>query len=408
VLGLIAPNPLLILTGQREQLAAFLPREMLRAYGSARAIYALYGAEDKLAHQIIDLPHGYFPEMRRHMLGWFKHWLQGEGSGLPRAIRTDPELPEEQLMCFPGKTRPRDVISLIEHVSARTRAAKQAFLAQPGLDRSRKRKDLATMLRLPGGPDYIRRSAAVSGEADGRRFLKFTVESEPGVLIPCTLLPPAGKSPCVVVAAHPDGKDACLRQAAAQKVLTAGKALCLVDLRDIGECRWSHGDDQVCLYAARAAIWLGRTMLGDWVKDLAAVRAALVDGFRFKRVELLGFGETGSPKVDAGALARGGLFGNGETALAVLAAAALDRRFAGVTAVDLLATYVLNGAPPVQRYSIFVPGMLQWGDVSLLAALAGDGAQIPSLVHPSGQPLSARERAAWSREVRRLSARLGR
>jgi len=409
VLGLIAPNPLLILTAQREQLPAFLPKEMLRTYAATRRIYALYGAEERIGNQIIDLSHGYFPEMRQHMLGWFKLWLQGTANGLPCAIRPDPELPEAQLMCFPGNTRPKDVKSLIAHVSLRTLAAKRAFLAQRRISRSRKIRELGQMLRLPEGSDYICCSPVVSGEENGQRFMKFTVESEPGVLIPCTLLLPVKPYASIVIASHPDGKDACLQQRAAQAVLAAGKALCLVDLRDIGESRWSLPDDEVRLYAARSALWLGRTTLGDWVKDLAAVRAALASVAGRKRVELLGFGQTGvTALTDATAVARGAHLGSGETAIAVLAAAALDRRFRAVTVVDLLSTYVVNGAPPVQRYSIFAPGILRWGDVSLLAALCVGSAQVLSLVHPTGKSLSARERAVWFGEVRKLSARLGR
>jgi hypothetical protein len=406
VLGLIAPNPLLILTAMREEIPAFVPKEMLRTYAEARKVYALYGAEEKIACQILDLPHGYFPEMRRHMLGWFKHWFQGEGSALPRALRRDPDLPETALLCFPGKNRPRDVKSLLQCVSRRTQAAKQEFLRQGRLSRRQKAAELQRLLKVPPGPALVRCGAVVAGETDGRRWTKFAVESEPGVLIPCTLLWPAQPASAVVIAVHPDGKAAGLEQPAARETLAQGRALCLADLRDIGECRWSPADDQTCLLAARTALWLGRTMLGDWVKDLQAIRAALQTIGAPKRVELLGFGQAGTPGTgDPQARARGAQFGNGDTALAALAAAVLEPRFAGVTVVDLLASYVVKGVLPVQRYSIYVPGLLRWGDVSLLAAMAGRRARVRSLVHPSGRRLSARERAAWFGEVRRLGKR---
>ena len=77
-LGLIAPNPLLILTGEREKNAAFTPKEMLRSFHSAQKIYDLYGATDRISYQALDLPHGYFEEFQTHMHGWFKYWLKGE------------------------------------------------------------------------------------------------------------------------------------------------------------------------------------------------------------------------------------------------------------------------------------------------------------------------------------------
>lgn len=400
VLGLIAPNPLLILTGQREEIPAFLPEQMLRSYADTRKVYALYGAEEKVSYQIIDLPHGYFPEMRRHMLGWFKHWLQNEGNALPRAISNDPELPEADLMCFPGKNRPKKVKSLIEYVSLRSQTSKKEFLAQGKLDRQEKISGLARILRMPGGSDYLRFSGIVSGEDNGTRFAKFAVESEPGVVIPCTIIFPKKKFSSVVIAAHPDGKDACLQQKKSEEILKGGKALCLADLRNIGETRWEHVDDQKHLFGSRATLWLGRTMIGNWVKDLSAVRACMEKFFSPERMELLGFGEP----IRASGLAPDE--GMGETAIAVLAAAVLGKGFASVTVVDMLSTYVVSDVAPVQRYGIVVPGILKWGDVSLIAALSNCPVQVDSLVHPSGKPLSKKETSEWEKEVKLLSSRL--
>jgi hypothetical protein len=400
LLGLIAPNPLLILTGQKEEIPAFLPEQMLRSFADTRKVYAIYGAEEKVSYQIIDLPHGYFPEMRRHMLGWFKLWLQNEGNGLPRAISKDPELPEADLMCFPAGKQPKKLKSLIEYVSIRSQAAKKEFMAQPKLDRKKKISGLARILRMPGGPAYVRFSEIVPGEEGGMRFAKFAVESEPGVVIPCTIIFPGKKFSSVVIAAHPDGKDACLKQKESKEILADGKALCLVDLRNIGETRWEHVDDQKHLFGSRATLWLGHTMIGNWVKDLSAVRATLETLISPEHVELLGFGE---PLKSSGL---GPDEGTGETAIAVLAAAALDKGFAAVTVVDMLSTYAVSDVAPVQRYSIVVPGILKWGDISLIAALSNCPTQVKSLVHPSGKPLSKKEQSDWNREVKLLSTRI--
>ena len=141
-------------------------------------------------------------------------------------------------------------------------------------------------------------------------------------------------------------------------------------------------------------------MIGNWVKDLSAVRATLENLISPERVELLGFGEPLKPS------GLGPDEGTGETAIAVLAAAALDKEFAAVTVVNLLSTYVVNSVAPVQRYSIVVPGMLNWGDVSLIAALSNCPMQIKSLVHPSGRSLSGKEHSDWEKEVKLLSSRM--
>ncbi|MCX6985941.1 MAG: hypothetical protein NT118_14500, partial [Lentisphaerae bacterium] len=153
-------------------------------------------------------------------------------------------------------------------------------------------------------------------------------------------------------------------------------------------------------FGSRATLWLGRTMIGDWVRDLSAVRAALEKLISPEHVELLGFGET---------IRASGLNpeeGTGETAIAVLAAAALDKCFAAVTVVNLLSTYVVTDIAPVQRYSIVVPGVLQWGDISLIAALSNCPTEVKSLVNPSGHILSSKEHSDWIKEVKLLSSRM--
>jgi hypothetical protein len=282
----------------------------------------------------------------------------------------------------------------------RSQTAKKEFLAQGKLDRKEKISGFARILRIPGGPDYVRFSGIVSGEENGTRFAKFAVESEPGIVIPCTLVFPGKKFSSVVIAAHPDGKDACLKQKASKDILGEGKALCLVDLRNIGETRWEHVDDKIHDLGSRSTLWLGRTMIGNWIKDLSAVRACLEKFISPERVELLGFGEiirASGLKPDEG---------TGETAIAVLAAATLDKGFATVTVVDMLSTYVVRDVVPVQRYSIVVPDILQWGDVSLIAALSSCPMQIKSLVDPSGHILSKKEHSDWIKEVKLLSSRM--
>jgi hypothetical protein len=337
--------------------------------------------ENRIALRTVDAAHGYFPEMQRHMLGWFRKWLLGVGSGEPADVPAVRDLPESRLMCFPKTSRPSRVKSLIEYVSLRSRAVKADMLAARTLNRSKKRRDLARILRVPAAGIVPAIGSVVKGVERGCRVEKFTLESEPDILIPCVLIIPAGQPmSTIVIAAHPDGKDAALKQPESLKALQEGKALCLVDVRETGETAWDPPVAQ-CRNAARAALWLGRTMIGNWVHDLCAARAAL--GRRMPRVryELLGFREA---------------------ALAALASAALRRGFNQVSVVEMLSSYVLRGAPPVQAFSIFVPGLLAWGDVSLMAAMVDCPLKATSLVHPSGLPLSKQGASAWSREVRKL------
>lgn len=389
VLALAAPHPLLILTALKDQIPAFSQKEMLRSYAAARKIYGLYNAESKFAYQAINLPHGYHPDMIRHALGWFKHWLKGEGAALPCSLPEVTDHPEGKLMCFPGKTRPVKVKSLLQYVALKSQAAKKSFLAGAKLNRSAKAGELRDLLRVRAGADFIRCSPFVNALDEGHSVEKFTVESEQGVLIPCLhILPTNGKPAGAVIALHRDGKEACLKEKYVQQILAEGrKSICLVDLRGTGETYWQPAKPPVTdHYLARAAIWLGRTAIGDWVKDILAVRSALSGLNAPKKVEL---------------------FACGEPALAALAAAALTESFSAVNAAELLETYVVKNAPPSQRYSIFVPGILNWGDVSLMVAMANCPVRILSIVNAAGKPLSPGERGRFNSEVTLLSRRLG-
>ncbi len=386
-LGLIAPNPLLILTAAREKNPAFLQGEMLRSYAAAQKIYGLYGATDRISCQSVDLPHCYLPEMQRHMLGWFKYWLMGNGTPLPRALPAVPEFPERELMCFPGTTRPPEVKSLLAYSSLRTVECKKAFLSQPGLNRGQKLRSLRQVLRLSARMGFVKSSAPTCEENNGLLIEKFSVETEQNILIPCVLISHAGKKPATItLAVHGGNKAACLKEPAVQAILRNQGAVCLADLRHTGETKWDFAEFTDDLHVARAALWLGHTMIGQWVKDLFAVRAALVKKLDASRVCLLAFEEA---------------------AVAALAAAALEKKFLSVKVERLLSSYVITDSPLTQRYSIYLPGILQWGDISLLAALANCPLDVASLSHPSGTALTPKQRAGWLREVHEMAKRLG-
>ncbi len=409
VLGLIAPRPTLIITAQRERIAAFLPAQMLRAHGQLKKIYALFGEEPKLAYQIIDAEHNYVPQMRRHALGWFRHWLKGEGNALACDIPVDPSLPEDQLLCFPDKKRPLEVLSLRSYITKQSRAAKQKLASAPTQSRRVMRERLAALLRTRLD-DSLEHSVKVheSFETDGVRTMRFTVCSEPGVLLPCVITMPTKGCKTLVIATHPDGIDACLKQKQTESVLTADRGLCVADLRGIGLTRWGPADDRIDLYMARASLWLGRTMMGDWVTDLRAIRRAIVEVTGIKKIELLGYGHVFELTAEQkGILSRGGYCGTGDTAMASLMAAAIDPNFQRVTAVNLLATYVPEDAPSKRRYQVYVPSMLSWGDVSTIAALAGLArVEVPSLVNSESRLLTAAGRAKWIREAQQCERRL--
>ena len=391
VLAQTAPNALLILNALQDGNPAFDVHQMVRSFNAAREVYRLLGCEEKIAYKAIDLPHGYWPEMRSHMLGWFKRWLKDEGDGWPCAIPDIPELPESDLLCFPGGTRPGAIGSILQHVAEKSDGLKRRLLddAAP-LDRRAKAGELRQLLRAAPVPENARRLSPVRGSEEGREFEKFSVASAAGILIPCVhLMSGRADAGRIAIAVHKDGKDALAQKECVRAALDRGTDVCLVDLRNIGETRWdcanpktAHTDSS----ASRSSLWLGRTMIGEWVTDLLAVRDALARDLPDAEFEIMAFGEP---------------------ALAALAAAALSSGFEKVTVSGLPHTYVVTDTAPVQSMGIFVPGMLHWGDVSLMAALAACRLSVHEPVTPAGTPLKGAALSDWREEILGLARRAG-
>ncbi|MDD5705312.1 MAG: acetylxylan esterase, partial [Kiritimatiellae bacterium] len=83
VLALIAPRALLICSSNSDS-PSFCPAEMLRSFDAARQAYRMLGSEGRIANRIFRKGHGYWPEIREAMLGWFDRWLKDSGDGAPR------------------------------------------------------------------------------------------------------------------------------------------------------------------------------------------------------------------------------------------------------------------------------------------------------------------------------------
>ncbi len=389
ILALAAPCATLVLNALRDGNAAFSVTEMVRTVEGARQVYNLLDRAEHLAYKAIDLPHGYWPEMRRHALGWFRFWLQGAGTGWPCAIPEIPVLPETDLLCFPDGNRPEGVRSIIEFASLRGAELKSALLnpaPDNGLDADEKREGLEEILKLRDSSIAVLPGPVVSSSVDGVIVEKFSVDVSPGAPLPCIrLLPDGEQNPQrVAIVVHPGGKAAAADQPAVRARLAQGTSVCLADLRNLGELRWDRETTRRDHEAARTALWLGRTMIGEWTEDLMA----LIGIYRAAEMEIE-------------------LVAWGEPALAALAAAALTDSIAAVTVLELLSTYVLGDGAHVQRMSIFLPGVLAWGDVSLLAALAPCPLNVRRLQTPDGRPLTEQETSDWAHEARGLARRMG-
>lgn len=390
VLGLAAPRPLLIINALQDINPTFYVSEMIRSFNGAREIYRHYGAVDKISYQAIGLTHGYWPEMRRHMLGWFKRWLKDEGEGRPADEAAFTELPERECLCFSENNRPDTISSIAGYVdSTARRLAGEHLEAGSGLNPEEKRYELEELLQIPdfqSGCIISEERTKIEGDLE---VCKLSLESEPGVPLPLTILSPSG-APCreAILAIHPEGKQAILSRCVLSEMIKDDCMIVLADLRGTGETCWDSQPVQGARFhnQARAVLWLGRTMVGDWIRDIEAIVDYLKEEQGLEKISLLAFEEMG---------------------LAALGAAALEDNYTSIEVRDLLGSYLRNGEDMLQSMAVHIPGILKWGDVSMLAALSRVPVRIIKPVDWAGRPYGVDRVRALQADAERLALLMG-
>ncbi|MDD3927211.1 MAG: prolyl oligopeptidase family serine peptidase, partial [bacterium] len=390
VLGLTAPRPLLILNALQDINPTFYVAEMIRSFNGAREIYRHYDVVDYISYQAIDLTHGYWPEMRRHMLGWFRRWLKDEGEGRPCDTPLFTELPESECLCFPGNDRPESVPSIAEYVNSVTRRlVREHADAGSASTPEDKRNELEELLHIPDVySDGMVSEERITVEND-LEICKLSLESEPGIPLPLTIISrPGAKCNEAMLVVHPEGKQVALGKLSLPDMIDDNRMVVLVDLRGTGETHWDCEPRHGCRFheAARAALWLGRTMAGDWIRDIEAVTEYLKDECGIEKVNLLAFEETG---------------------IAALGAAALDDCFASVEVREILGSYLREGENIAQSMAVHIPGILKWGDITTLVLLTRAPVCVTSPVDWAGKPYDEARIQAFLADAERLASLMG-
>ena len=153
-----------------------------------------------------------------------------------------------------------------------------------------------------------------------------------------------------------------------------GSGIVIADLSGVGELTStaSTGYDHTAKLhtLARAELWLGRTLLGQWVKELELITQFVHSHYKAQKVSIDGSREAG---------------------LAALFLGALDGNVESITLRDAPVSYLFDNRESVSFFSmgIHLPGILKWGDVSLAAALGGKDITFINPVSMSGTPLDA-------------------
>lgn len=363
VLGLVAPRALMVVSATRDSFN-FSVEQARVSLNRARAIFELHNAGEKLRHAIFESGHDYSRPMREAMYGWMTRWLKNEGRGEPIAEPAHQVESAEDLACFPDGRRPANFLLLPQFAGRAARALVESQnRSRPNhaeewestaMDKRSQLRRVLGELPMPQRPAAKLLEPRREGDVQTTPLI---VQPEPNLPVPALLRERTnrGKGPhpaCVLL--HPDGKQQALNHPVAGALLEGGWSVLAPDLRATGETKPAR--DAIAgapdHNSAEHAVWVGRPLLGQWVVDVACLLDWLAarQGVDRRRVSVVGIGPAGLVALAAGAL--------------------FDDRVAAVGAIGAPATYVTNEAyPQGTPMGILVPGILQVGDVPLLAAL---------------------------------------
>lgn len=383
IIALMAPRAVKICNCLHDCNPTFSPSEMLRTYNAARQIFSLYKAEDQQSYQIFNRPHGFFPEIRESMLGWFELHLKGKGIGAPKQEAPLGELPEQDLMIFETGKRPAEVISIAAYCNIKGTELRKTFLKRTSFSEKIERKKLEAML-LVGMP--LEPIIHEYGKQKG--WDKLCIETNCGKMLPI-LLKANKKSLEYRIFTHSAGMEK-IPDEILQKAQKEQYNIVLVDLSGTGQT--AELEPRVCDFhqLSRSLLWLGRTLMGEWTRELDCVNSVLRLRYKADNVSFHGYGDTG---------------------LAALFAAALYGKVSSVTLESAPLSYQFFGdkIPINASMAMHIPGFLKWGDLSLAAALANCPTTFINPVFTDGSKLDESDVTKWKNEFNsiRKKCRLG-
>ncbi|MBO4303723.1 MAG: acetylxylan esterase [Lentisphaeria bacterium] len=358
ILALIAPRALRIGNAQYDCNHDFSVSEMLKTYHPVEKIYWNLGCPEKIAYSVADRIHGLTDRQRQAVLGHFAQFLKGEGNGnaRPEPEGIDP-LPEEELYLFPDTSKRPDKVRTIQaHCRLTGEKLRKEYLARKTIQRKEALAGLEKLLRLRKLPEetVLHKYAEVKG------VTRYALEAGDH-LIPFLLK--KGTVPGKFrILTHTEGK-AFLTDEAIAEAAKDGSTLLLPDLYGTGET--AQPNHTICLHHQfyRQLLWIGRSLVGEWVYDLLALVRMLKKEFKAKDIELTGHLETGAAAVFANALCA-----DVRKVETVDSPASLlfDMRTVDFTGKSPFVKFL-----PGLIYSLVlaIPGFLKWGDISLAAAL---------------------------------------
>lgn len=368
VLALVAPRAIKMANIIVDN-PTFLSSEMLRSFNNSKPIFKMLAAENNISNLVLDKTHGYWPENREVLLGLFDLQLKGIGTGAPKKEIPFETLPNKQLLVFPvmGK-RDLSVQTTADYCERRGKELRASYLGLRSFDASAKQNELRNILRINEVSNLkkVHKYTSLAG------WDRLALETSDNKLIPLLLLTPADPSLGYLVIINPAGKGA-ISEDLVTSLKKKGQGIVIADLSGTGEAssfKENITNKSMVLHTqSRAELWLGKTILGEWVKELNVVSDFLKSRQHAQKVSIDGSKEAG---------------------LAGLFLAATGGNVDDIILRDSPLSYLFDNQGSIDFFSmgIHLPGFLNWGDVSLAAALSGKNIRIINPVTMSGVKIS--------------------
>jgi hypothetical protein len=245
-----------------------------------------------ISYRLFDLPHGYHPEMRDAMLGCFDKYLKGIGTGAPKEEVPFNVLLPEKLMTFQLGQRDEKVLSTEDYCIKRGKELRSELLNNEKFNIEQKEEELKSVLRINEKPDIEK----VHSFSKIEIWDRFGLETSDGKLIPLLHCVSQNKSKGYVIISNPGGKDS-ISLNIINDLLQNGYGIVIVDLSGTGEVTSTLSieyDKLAELHTmSRSELWLGKTVIGEWVKELAMVVNFLDTKFNAEKISIDGSREAG-------------------------------------------------------------------------------------------------------------------
>jgi cephalosporin-C deacetylase-like acetyl esterase len=339
------------------------------------------------------------PEHRQPIYAAFKRWFR---MPIPEAEHRQRR-PAQELICLTPEAvrdfKPRPVHELVAQLGADRAAAARQRLAKLPADKRRRalRREWRRLLG-DGEPSADTKSTTRDSRKLGTVIVERVVlRSERDIVVPLLLLRPIPREkekPAVVVGLAQGGKQQFLRERpeVIARLLAGGMAVCLPDVRGVGETSpgGARGRTSASTALSSSELMLGQTLLGARLRDLAAVLRYLRGRSDLDRGRIALWGDSFAPinppdrnlqvpldaeKLPGQAEPLGGLL--------ALFGALFDDRVRAVYVHGGLTGFqsILNSPFCYVPHDIIVPGALTAGDLcDVAAALAPRPLRLEALV----------------------------